>query len=99
MADKLSDVLAIKDKEPAVWCEACGLFHTFYVNSFSPDGKLWVWDKNPWKPTFNPSFYRKRENGEICHFIVKNGKIQYQNDSTHYLKGKTRELSALPHWY
>lgn len=99
MADRLSDILAIKNKEPAIWCEACGHFHIFYVNSFSPGGKLWIWNEKPESPSFMPSFYKKLGNSNICHFFVKNGQIEYLNDSTHHLKGKIRDLSPLPHWY
>lgn len=44
------------------------------------------------KPTISPSLLQNFTPGVICHSFIKDGRIQFLNDCTHRLKGKTIEL-------
>lgn len=76
-------------------CEGCGSPHAVYI-----DGKgkpTWSFNGSVEKPTFKPSVLCRWTEGEnhtpkICHSFVTDGKIQYLNDCTHHLAGKTIEL-------
>jgi hypothetical protein len=56
----------------------------------------WQFNGDIEKPTFKPSILVRHPNRvEICHSFVTDGKIQYLNDCTHELAGKTVDL---PEW-
>jgi hypothetical protein len=67
------------------YCPGCGCHH--YAD------QRWTFNGDDEKPTFTPSI--KVEYGkypkppDVCHFYVTDGQIQYLNDCTHDLKGKT----------
>lgn len=58
--------------------------------------KAWGFNNNFDSPTFTPSILTRwgQPDGSpfICHSFVKDGKIQFLNDCTHELAGKTVEL-------
>lgn len=70
------------------WCAPCGTHHW-------GDGERWTFDGNVDCPTFSPSFLVQgcTGPGSVCHSYVKNGQIQYLNDCTHALRGKTVPLT------
>lgn len=69
-----------------IYCSGCKCCHCF-------DGR-WTFNNDFEKPTFSPSLLVKHGEGKkiICHSFVKNGQIQYLNDCTHSLAGKTIDL-------
>jgi len=71
-------------------CPGCKEIHGCQVPGWTFNG-----DIN--KPTFNPSLlvtYGK-EDKRRCHSFIKGGQIQFLNDCTHELAGKTVEI---PEW-
>jgi hypothetical protein len=77
----------------AVFCPACKCAHG--VNSG------WTFNGDMERPTFSPSilvtwegFEDGKEIKKICHSYVRDGQIQFLNDCTHELAGKTVPLEA-----
>jgi len=72
-------------------CPACKHQH-------SVPFKRWNWNGDVDKPTLHPSvrhFYTDNENKvqhTVCHYFIKEGKIEYCNDCPHSMKGQTVEL-------
>lgn len=58
----------------------------------------WMWNRSMDKPSIMPSIKTTywEDGGGSCHSYIKDGKIQYLNDSCHELKGQTIEL---PDWW
>ena len=57
----------------------------------------WTFNNDFVKPTFSPSLLVKWQRGidkkeNICHSFIRDGKIQFLNDCTHELAGKTVDL-------
>lgn len=72
-------------------CPGCNQEHAI-------DGRWWF-NNDLENPTISPSYLLKSHyfNGEkdvniVCHSFIKDGKIQFLNDCSHELKGKTVEL-------
>jgi len=75
-------------------CPGCNSEHSF--------DQRWKFNKNLESPTLSPSYLIKGYLGYdsetkqpiygICHSFIKEGKIQFLNDCTHNLRGKTVEL-------
>jgi hypothetical protein len=68
------------------WCPGCKTNHVINNN--------WKITGLKEKPTVSPSVlvqydYGKDKNEKRCHLFIKNGMIEYLNDCTHELKGKT----------
>ena len=70
------------------WCPACESLHPL------PDG--WKFDGNLESPTFSPSFKQSWGTGDICHYNLVGGQLQFAADSTHAMAGKTVPLPDLP---
>lgn len=71
------------------WCPGCQSLHAIPI--VNPGGPVWRFDGNMAKPTFMPSV-RIRSTSSICHYFIKSGKIEYELDTTHYLRGRSLEL-------
>lgn len=76
-------------------CPGCNVIHTI-------DNDRWDFNGDYECPTLYPSVNgsgKRVNNGEWydwrCHSWVKNGKIQFLNDSTHELAGQTVELPEI----
>ncbi len=69
------------------WCPACKCGHM--VNDK-------IWRINSGEVTITPSVLSNvkgiNPNKPICHIFVTKGKIQYLNDCTHNMAGKTIEM-------
>lgn len=87
------------------YCPACKFTHSVNVEGHS--GPQWTFNGNNDKPTFSPSVKvswsepsnteyefddRSKDIQKVCHFFVRDGKIEYCSDSTHDLKGKTVDM-------
>lgn len=85
--------------EYAFYCEGCGNHHLVFTKKPNQVGAKWEFNGNKDKPTFTPSILIRIEYLDphrrpfICHSFVKDGNIQYLNDCTHKLAGKTVPLS------
>jgi hypothetical protein len=75
-----------------LWCTGCNKLHLIP----DADGKpRWTFDGNFEKPTLSPSV-KHTWNDKCCHYFIKSGKIEYCNDSTHSLAGKTVDMVEIP---
>lgn len=66
-------------------CIGCGYSHGYHV-------PRWDWNGSLDKPTFRPSLMCNRDTPYQCHLYVTDGKIEYQQDCHHELKGQTLEM-------
>lgn len=78
----------------AVYCPGCKQAHIF--------DKRWTYNNNSLKPTFRNSMlvtstYGPEHIKKVCHSFVTDGQIQFLDDCTHELKGKTVPLEPF-HW-
>lgn len=71
-------------------CPGCNTTHSFWTSS--PDHPNWNFNNNLENPTISPSHRVSMSEGTICHSFIKDGNIQFLNDSKHHLAGKTVEL-------
>lgn len=78
------------------WCPGCKCGHWFQTDG-SPS---WQFNGDRFEsPTISPSIRvrgGKQGNDHVCHFFVRNGKIQFLRDCTHELKGKTVPMEHFP---
>lgn len=86
-------------------CPGCKMRHHIPTVNALLNGAIWSFNNDVKNPTFSPSVSVKTgtwadprwQPGEfsesiICHFFIREGKIQFLDDCTHDLKGKTVEL-------
>ena len=79
-------------------CPGCGHGHGLYVTHPNEIGHKWSFDGDMEKPTISPSINSKWNYNNIqhvCHFFVKQGKIQFLGDCTHELKGQTVDMEDI----
>lgn len=57
----------------------------------SASGPNWGWNGDSDKPTLTPSILTKNHK-DVCHSFVKDGKVQFLDDSTHELAGQKVDL-------
>lgn len=80
-----------------LWCFHCPACN--YGHNVQLDGpRAWTWNRSLDRPTIRPSVMINREKaGEYprCHSLITNGNIQFFEDSTHALAGKS---VPLPDW-
>ena len=79
------------------WCPGCDGVHV--VTLKRQDGSpMWSWDDNVDAPTFSPSILVTYDPDKSrCHSFVRAGKIEFLNDSTHALAGKTVDIPDWPY--
>lgn len=75
----------------AHWCPGCERLHIL------PND--WTFNGDVERPTFSPSFlHRLGQEGPVCHYFVREGRIEYCGDSHHALAGQTVDIPPLPEW-
>lgn len=71
------------------WCPGCKAAHPL------PDG--WKFDGNMESPTFSPSFkHTVNRKGEICHYVLTAGVLNYCEDCFHDLRNQKVPLPDIP---
>lgn len=95
---RLSKVLEEADGMLFFECPGCSMLHG--VNIERQGIPAWTWNGNNEKPTFSPSIKVTGKWGldqveKVCHSFVTNGEIQFLNDCTHELAGKTVSMVEL----
>lgn len=75
-------------------CPGCGYDHSVTVKGKKNEsGASWGWNESMERPTFTPSIGVFMSVPKMrCHSFVKDGQIQFLNDSFHKLAGKTVEI-------
>lgn len=79
-------------------CPGCEFLHLISDKTDTGPGAKWEFNGSLEAPTFSPSYLlwtdhpetKKRE--RTCHSFIKEGKIQFLDDCSHHLKGKTVDL-------
>lgn len=74
------------------WCPGCHGYHLINVEKPNHCDAVWTWDGNADCPTFHPSINIVGR----CHYFIKSGMIEFCNDCTHELSGKTVALPRIP---
>jgi hypothetical protein len=70
------------------WCPGCKCFHLINTTRKNDNNAQWRFDGNVNQPTFSPSINIVG----MCHYFIRQGKIEYCSDSKHSLAGQTIEL-------
>lgn len=89
------------------WCPGCGCGHEIAVTKKNASGASWSYNGDPQKPTFAPSInikinhpghqhYRPGLATNVCHYFIRDGKIEFLGDCTHALRGQTVDLPDIP---
>ncbi|WP_024517052.1 DUF6527 family protein [Bradyrhizobium sp. Tv2a-2] len=91
------------------WCPGCEEVHRIPIAA--PSGPLWRFNGNHDSPTFEPSvllFVTETEDDDemplpaprqttLCHYFIRNGRIEFCGDSPHKLSGQTVDLPDWPY--
>lgn len=82
----------------AYYCPGCRHAHRLPIESATYP--TWTWNGDAEKPTFNPSIKSwVREDRAICHHWVRNGQIEFLDDSGgHKLRG-LHDMVPFPEGY
>lgn len=74
------------------WCPGCDHPHGIKFT-------MWTWNQDAEKPTFSPSLLSTGggKPDQRCHLFVKEGNLEFLNDSTHHLAGKTVPIPDWPY--
>jgi hypothetical protein len=90
------------------WCPGCNAGHQINVDQPNSVGAKWAFDGNAERPTFSPSihlkvntpdmgkYYQPNVASTVCHYFIRDGKIQFLADCTHALRGQTVDLPEIP---
>lgn len=85
----------------AHWCPGCDNFHDYAVETPMSNGARWQWDGNAARPSFRPSMHIKigpTGSGKmyVCHYYLRDGKLEFLSDCTHKFAGQTVNLPDIP---
>lgn len=90
------------------WCPACDEYHEIETETPNRQGAVWKWNGDARRPTFSPSVnlrintpdmgehYQPDIASTVCHYFIRDGRIQYLGDCTHAMKGTTVDLPDFP---
>lgn len=83
----------------AHWCPGCDESHAICTKGDRTKGPRWDWDGSIQKPCITPSIrvtYDGADGHSVCHYFIRQGRIEFCVDSTHALAGKTVDLPDWP---
>ncbi len=72
-------------------CLGCGCGHRANVEPVPEKPKPWRWNRSLEAPTLQPSVNYPG----VCHFWMKEGKIEFLADCKHALAGQTVEMEEI----
>ena len=82
------------EKNKFIWnCPGCECLHHIQTNK--SEMPYWNFNGNLEQPTVSPSVRVRGGKDYVCHFFIRDGKIEFLNDSTHKLSGQTVDV---PDW-
>ena len=74
-------------------CPGCEVTHLIHTREPNAKGARWEFNGNMGAPTFAPSLLVEWPGAggskKRCHSFIRDGRIEFLNDSTHSLAGKT----------
>lgn len=76
-------------------CPGCKSLHVIYTDGAPPQYPHWAFNGSLEAPTFSPSLlvrWNELSGEKVCHSFITDGNIQFLNDCTHPLAGKTVPL-------
>lgn len=92
-------VWEVRDGMFSFECPGCGYGHVFYTkNGPISNGReqLWTFNGDMDAPTISPSLgVNMTDPPHRCHSFIKNGNIQFLEDSFHSLRGQTVPIPDL----
>jgi hypothetical protein len=81
------------------YCEGCKCHHGVWTTNKNRSNAIWDFNGDVEHPTVSPSILvrwtREKGNDIVCHSFIRNGFIEYLSDSSHFLAGKTVELTDI----
>ncbi len=91
------------------WCPGCDGPHGIRIEG--PDGPKWTFNGNYTRPTFHPSircFHTETTDDDdkplpapieitLCHYFIREGRIEFCGDCLHTLNGQTVDLPDWPY--
>lgn len=80
----------------AHWCPACDRVHHLALGH--RDTRTLDWDHNTIKPTFSRDIRHVDPELGVCHYFIREGKIEFLADSAHIMAGRTVDLPTYPHF-
>lgn len=83
------------------WCPGCGGPHFIRTVNGGNNEPVWTFNGDVTRPTFGPSIlcYHTTEGGgrkAVCHYFLREGRLEYCGDSPHQYAGQTIELPDWP---
>lgn len=89
------------------WCPGCNSGHDINVDQPNASGAKWTFNGDPARPTFSPSInirvnppghqhYQPDIESSVCHYFIRDGRIEFCGDCTHALRGQTVDLPDIP---
>jgi hypothetical protein len=87
MRSEIRNGVLVWNQPLEVRSDGCGQQHTYNVGS-----------KEKFGADYHPMGLERltKRDGEICHFFVTDGEIEFCGDSTHALSGKNVQLPEIP---
>jgi hypothetical protein len=93
---KTSLVSGTHGRELHFWCPGCDTTHAIRVDG----ANAWKWNADQERPTASPSLLSTSTDAlgveRRCHGYLRDGRLEFLNDSTHALRGQTVELPDWP---
>ena len=75
------------------WCPGCNEPHSPRIEGAG----AWTWNGDRDRPTLDPSILVTDASGNRCHSLVRDGAIQFLDDCSHGMKGRTVPLPTWPY--
>lgn len=77
------------------YCPGCDDRHIVQTRT---DGSGWDFNGDLESPTFSPSIKHTLSGGRICHYYIRDGRIEYCDDCYHDLAGTTVNMADVEPW-
>lgn len=78
-----------------MWCPGCMARHVLDVHALSRDGRVLGFDGDMERPSIGEPV-RVEENGLVCEFLLRGGRLHYFSNCTHGLVGQAIPLPHFP---
>lgn len=103
LSSKLRSVRGAAGKAIGYFCPGCKSAHVLPIEG--PGHPVWTWNGSVDNPTLTPSIlattpFPPEDGGpHVCHHFLREGRLEFLQDSTHDLAGKTVDLPDWPGSY